>query len=127
MSEESCLHCQINKVVREHIEGNDAVNLAELVAKVGQSLVELIQVGPEDQWAISLHKPLDTSVRCSSKRAGSSKARRRIEDCCNELSSELRKLKNISGSTRRLRRRLWPGSSAGTWRHRRWCRSSCAF
>ena len=50
MSEESCLHCQINEVVREHIEGNDPVNLPELVARVGESLVELIQLGPEDQW-----------------------------------------------------------------------------
>jgi hypothetical protein len=50
MSEESCLHCQINEVVREHIEGNDPVNLPELVAMMGDSLVELIQLGPEDQW-----------------------------------------------------------------------------
>jgi hypothetical protein len=50
MSEETCLHCQINEVVREHIEGNDPVNLPELVAKVGESMVELIQLGPEDQW-----------------------------------------------------------------------------
>jgi hypothetical protein len=49
-SSESCLHCQINEVVREHIEGNDPVNLPELVARVGESLVELIQLGPEDQW-----------------------------------------------------------------------------
>jgi hypothetical protein len=37
-------------VVREHIEGNDPVNLPELVAMMGDSLVELIQLGPEDQW-----------------------------------------------------------------------------
>jgi hypothetical protein len=49
-SSESCLHCQINEVVREHIEGNDPVNLPELVAKMGESLVDLIQLGPEDQW-----------------------------------------------------------------------------
>jgi hypothetical protein len=49
-SSESCLHCQINEVVREHIEGNDPINLPELVANVGESLVDLIQLGPEDQW-----------------------------------------------------------------------------
>jgi hypothetical protein len=49
-SSESCLHCQINEVVREHIEGNDPINLPDLVAKVGESLVELIQLGPDDQW-----------------------------------------------------------------------------
>jgi hypothetical protein len=50
MSGETCLHCQINEVVREHIEGDDPVNLPDLVAKMGESLVDLIQLGPEDQW-----------------------------------------------------------------------------
>jgi hypothetical protein len=38
--------------VREHIEGagNDPVNLPELVGKVGESLVDLIMLGPEEQW-----------------------------------------------------------------------------
>jgi hypothetical protein len=47
---ESCLHCEINEVVREHIEGKEIVNLPELVAKMSESLVELIPLGPEDQW-----------------------------------------------------------------------------
>jgi len=47
---ERCPHCDINEVVREHIEGNDPVNLPELVAKMGESLVELILLGPEEQW-----------------------------------------------------------------------------
>jgi hypothetical protein len=46
VSSESCLHCEINEVVREHIEGNDPVNLPDLVAKIGESLVELILLGP---------------------------------------------------------------------------------
>jgi hypothetical protein len=49
-SSESCLHCEINELVREHIEGKDMVNLPELIAKMGESLVELILLGPEDQW-----------------------------------------------------------------------------
>jgi hypothetical protein len=49
-SSETCLHCQINEVVREHIEGNDPVNLPELVALMGESLVELVLLGPEEQW-----------------------------------------------------------------------------
>ena len=49
-SSESCLHCKINEVVREHIEGDDPVNLPDLVAMMGESLVDLIQLGPEDQW-----------------------------------------------------------------------------
>jgi hypothetical protein len=36
--------------VREHIEGKQIVNLPELVAKMSESLVELILLGPEEQW-----------------------------------------------------------------------------
>jgi hypothetical protein len=49
-SSETCLHCEINEVVREHIEGKEIVNLPELVAKMSESLVELILLGPEEQW-----------------------------------------------------------------------------
>jgi hypothetical protein len=49
-SAESCLHCEINELVREHIEGKQIVNLPELVAKMSESLVELILLGPEEQW-----------------------------------------------------------------------------
>jgi hypothetical protein len=49
MPEERCLHCDINEVVREYMEGNDAINLPDLIAKVGESLVDLILLGPEDQ------------------------------------------------------------------------------
>jgi hypothetical protein len=49
-SSETCLHCEINELVREHTEGKEIVNLRELVAKMSESLVELILLGPEDQW-----------------------------------------------------------------------------
>jgi hypothetical protein len=45
------LHCDINEVVREHMEGNDAINLPDLIAKMGESLVDLILLGPDDQWS----------------------------------------------------------------------------
>ena len=50
MTEESCVHCEINEVVGKHIEsvGDDQINLPDLVAKVGESLVDLILLGPED-------------------------------------------------------------------------------
>ena len=47
MSEENCLHCEINELVREHIEGQKTVNMAELTAKMAESLVELIFLAPE--------------------------------------------------------------------------------
>ena len=49
-SETKCLHCEINEVVQRHVEQDDPVNLGELVAKVGESLVDLILLGPEEQW-----------------------------------------------------------------------------
>ena len=49
-SETECLHCEINEVVQRHIERDDPVNLPDLVAKVGESLVDLILLGPEEQW-----------------------------------------------------------------------------
>jgi hypothetical protein len=48
------------------------------VAKVAESLVELILLGPEEQGAISWPKPFVASVRCSSKRAAPSKAAVRL-------------------------------------------------
>jgi hypothetical protein len=49
--ESDCLHCDINDVVRNHIEQNTPANLPELVAKVGESLVDLILLGPKEEWA----------------------------------------------------------------------------
>ena len=49
ISSESCLHCEINEVVREHIEGQKTVNIAELTAKMAESLVELILLAPEEE------------------------------------------------------------------------------
>jgi hypothetical protein len=46
-----CLHCDINELVRERIEGRDNVDLADLVARMAESLAELIMLGPKDQWA----------------------------------------------------------------------------
>ena len=48
-SSESCLHCEINDVVREHIERLDKVDLADLAARMTESLVELILLAPEEE------------------------------------------------------------------------------
>jgi hypothetical protein len=51
MSESVCLHCEINEVGRAHVDRTkEEVNLAELVAKVTESLVDLILLGPEEDW-----------------------------------------------------------------------------
>jgi hypothetical protein len=47
-----CLHCQINELVRAHLENDDPVDLPELVAKIMESAAELIvDVAPADEQA----------------------------------------------------------------------------
>jgi hypothetical protein len=47
-----CLHCDINDLVQKYIEGNDTADATELVAKVVESLVDLIiSVTPESEQA----------------------------------------------------------------------------
>jgi hypothetical protein len=46
-----CLHCDINELVRKHIEQNENADLADLVARVSESLVELILLAPEQDHA----------------------------------------------------------------------------
>ena len=58
MSAENCLHCEINEIVRRHIEGDDPINLPDLVARMGESLVELILLGPEEEWGNLLAEAL---------------------------------------------------------------------
>ena len=50
-SSESCLHCEINDVVEEHIEGQETVDVADLVARMAESLVDLIRLAPEEEQA----------------------------------------------------------------------------
>ncbi|HEX4407497.1 MAG TPA: hypothetical protein VH206_01875 [Xanthobacteraceae bacterium] len=49
-----CLHCDINDLIRERIEGKEDVDLGDMVARVAESLAELIMLGPKDQWTILL-------------------------------------------------------------------------
>jgi len=48
-SSENCLHCEINDVVREHIEGQEKVDIADLAARMAESLAELILLAPEEE------------------------------------------------------------------------------
>jgi hypothetical protein len=49
-----CLHCDINEVVREHIERTKTVDLAGLAADMAESMAELILLAPEDQQGAML-------------------------------------------------------------------------
>jgi hypothetical protein len=46
-----CLHCDINELVRERIEGTNEVDLVDMIAKVSQSLADLIMLAPKEEWA----------------------------------------------------------------------------
>ena len=52
MAEEPCLHCEINEVVRQYIDQakGETINLPDLIARVSESLVNLILLGPEEEW-----------------------------------------------------------------------------
>jgi len=45
-----CLHCDINELVRERIEGQDNVDLADMAVRMAESLGELIMLAPKEQW-----------------------------------------------------------------------------
>jgi hypothetical protein len=50
-SSESCLHCEINDLVQEHIEGQENVDLVGLTANMAESLVDLVLLAPEEEQA----------------------------------------------------------------------------
>jgi hypothetical protein len=39
---ETCLHCEINDLVQEHVEGQERVDLVAVAANIAESLVDLI-------------------------------------------------------------------------------------
>jgi hypothetical protein len=69
-NETECLHCAINEVVQRHIEKDDPVDLPELVAKVGESLVDLILLGPEEQWSNLLAEAISHIEQVYLKKGG---------------------------------------------------------
>jgi hypothetical protein len=49
---ESCLHCEINDLVREHVEGlEEPVDIVALAAMIAESVVHLILLAPEEEQA----------------------------------------------------------------------------
>ena len=48
---ESCLHCEINDLVQEHVEGQEKADVADLAARMAESLVDLVLRAPEEQQA----------------------------------------------------------------------------
>jgi hypothetical protein len=51
-SSESCLHCEINDLVQEHVDGlEEPVDIVALAANMAESLVDLILLAPEEEQA----------------------------------------------------------------------------
>jgi hypothetical protein len=50
-SSEGCLHCEINDLVQEHVEGQEKVDLTDLAARMAESLVDLVLLAPEEEKA----------------------------------------------------------------------------
>ena len=48
---ESCLHCEINDLVQEHVEEHETVDIVEVAARMAESLVDLVLRAPEEQQA----------------------------------------------------------------------------
>ena len=48
---ESCLHCEINDLVQEHVETGEPVDIAALAANIAESLIDLLLLAPEEQQA----------------------------------------------------------------------------
>jgi hypothetical protein len=48
---ESCLHCEINDLVQEYVEGQDNVDITELTARMAESFVDLILLAAEEDQA----------------------------------------------------------------------------
>jgi hypothetical protein len=49
---ESCLHCEINDLVQEHVGGlEEPVDIVPLAANMAESLVDLILLAPEEEQA----------------------------------------------------------------------------
>ncbi len=52
-----CLHCDINEMVQKHIENSDNPDIADLVARIAESLADTILnfVPEEDQATVLAH------------------------------------------------------------------------
>ena len=49
---ESCLHCEINDLIQEHVEWvGEPVDVVALAANMAESLVDLILLAPEEEQA----------------------------------------------------------------------------
>ena len=46
-----CLHCDINELVHQHLDRSSTIDLADIAARIAESLVDLVLLAPEPQQA----------------------------------------------------------------------------
>jgi hypothetical protein len=49
-----CLHCEINELVRERIEGQENADVADIVVRIAESLAEAVMLAPKEDWTVLL-------------------------------------------------------------------------
>ena len=64
-----CLHCDINELVREHVEGgtNDLVEIASMMA---ESMADLVLLAPEEDRANLMAHVISTVGQCYLEKSG---------------------------------------------------------
>ena len=67
---DSCLHCEINDLVQEYVEGHETVDIAEVAARIAESLVDLVLRAPEGQQAQLLAATISYLGQAFLKREG---------------------------------------------------------
>jgi len=66
-----CLHCQINELVKAHLENDDPVDINDLVARIIESAAELIaDVAPEEEQASVLAAAISHLGHCYLEKTG---------------------------------------------------------
>jgi hypothetical protein len=97
-SSESCLHCEINELVQEHVEGQEKVDLTDLAARMAESLVDLVLLAPEEEQAQLLAFTIAHLDTCSPKRPGLLKGVRLRRTDLLAASPRLGRAKKMRGS-----------------------------
>ena len=65
LASESCLHCEINDLVQDLVEGlEEPVDIVALAANIAESLVDLILLAPEEDQAKLLAVTIGHVVYC---------------------------------------------------------------
>jgi hypothetical protein len=69
-----CLHCDINELVHQHLDRSGTIDLADVAARIAESLVDLILLAPEAQQAPMLAEAIANLGQAFLERSGAVQA-----------------------------------------------------